>query len=79
MTQSPSQTPWLRSLLFFGLWAGVLSAQSLTPFEDHGDIGVTPQKGKVEAEGSTFRLTGGGDNIWGPADAFHFLWKQVNF
>jgi TolB protein len=63
--------------LILGLSAGLLAAQPLGPFEDHGDVGITPRKGNVEAAGGAFRITGGGANVWGTVDAFHFLWKQM--
>jgi TolB protein len=57
--------------------AALLAAESLGPFEAHGDIGDTPQKGTAEFSGGEVRVTGGGANIWGAADAFHYVWKQV--
>jgi Tol biopolymer transport system component len=49
-------------------------------FESHADIGVTPKAGKVEHDPATseYRVTGGGANIWGPADAYHFAWKRIS-
>ena len=48
-------------------------------FESSGDVGETPAKGKVEFERTTgeYRVTGGGANIWGTADAFQFVWKKL--
>ena len=53
----------------------ICGAGSLGPFESNSDIGVT-QKGKVESEGT--RVTGGGADMWGKADAFHFVWKKMS-
>lgn len=49
-------------------------------FDSNGDVGDTPAKGKVEFDPSTaeYRVTGGGANIWGAADAFHFAWKRMS-
>ncbi len=70
--------------------AGLVAALSLLPatpaaakvgtFEDHGDIGVTPKAGSVEFDGGTrtYRVTGGGANMWAGTDAFHYVWKKVS-
>ena len=49
-------------------------------FEDHGDVGVNPRKGSVEfdAAASTYKITGGGANMWADVDAFHFVWKKIS-
>ncbi len=49
-------------------------------FESSTDIGVTPKPGAVEfdAAAGKYRVTGGGANIWGTADAFQFVWKRVS-
>src|SRR5689334_17175700 len=60
-----------------GCAAALMCAESVGPFEDHGDIGETPQKGQVEAAGGDLRITGGGANVWATADAFHFAWKKM--
>jgi TolB protein len=48
------------------------------PFEGKGDIGITPKNGAVTGSGSAFKLTGGGANVWGKADALFFTWKKIN-
>ena len=67
-------------ILAFCCVAAVCAAQNLGPFEGSGDVGVTPEKGKVEIDGATgeIRVTGGGANIWGVADAFQFAWKKMS-
>ncbi len=49
-------------------------------FEGHGDAGVTPRAGSVEFDATKgeYRITGGGANIWGTADAFHYGWKRLS-
>ena len=55
---------------------------------ESGDLGVfqgESEVGAVERPGATvfdqgraeYRVTGGGENIWGSADAFHYAWQQV--
>jgi TolB protein len=57
----------------------ICGADSLGPFESNTDVGVTPQKGKVEFDGAReYRVTGGGANIWAAADAFQFVWKKMS-
>jgi Tol biopolymer transport system component len=55
-------------------------AQGLGQFESSSDVGVTPEKGKVEFDAATgeYRVTGGGANIWAAADAFQFAWKKMS-
>jgi len=46
----------------------------------HSDIGKTPKKGSAAYDPPTgeYRVTGGGTNMWGATDAFHFVWKKVD-
>lgn len=48
-------------------------------FKGHGDIGAVLHPGSVEydATGKTYRVTASGENLWGTADAFHFVWIKV--
>ncbi len=55
--------------------AAVVCAQPLV-FDGSRDIGVTPKPGALET-GPPLRLTGGGANVWGNADAFFFAWKRI--
>jgi Tol biopolymer transport system component len=62
---------------------GVAAAQTSGAgnlFDSQGDIGVTPKAGTMEydAGAGEYRVTGGGANIWGTADAFHFAWKRLS-
>src|SRR5713226_2594302 len=49
-------------------------------FETHADVGKPAHPGAVEynAERKTYLLTGGGKNMWGTEDAFHFVWKRMS-
>jgi hypothetical protein len=55
-------------------------AAEVSLFDSSGDVGITPQKGKVEflPAAGEYRITGGGANIWGDADAFQFAWKKLS-
>src|SRR5258708_27560310 len=70
-------TSTLQTLALCSL-AAVSFAQGLGQFESSSDVGVTPQKGKAGYDAATgeYRVTGGGANIWGTADAFQFAWKR---
>src|SRR5204862_4281165 len=49
-------------------------------FPNHGDIGVCVHAGStvVGSNGRDFTLTGGGENMWARADAFHFAWMRMS-
>jgi len=49
-------------------------------FEGSGDIGTVLHKGSVEydAAAKSYRVTASGENIWGTADAFFFVWKKMS-
>jgi dipeptidyl aminopeptidase/acylaminoacyl peptidase len=49
-------------------------------FESHGDVGMVLQEGSAahDAANNSYQLTGSGENVWGTADAFHFVWKKVS-
>jgi Tol biopolymer transport system component len=75
----------MRSLPLALLFASIASipqanAQTLGAFTDQVDIGVNPMPGKAEfdAAAGSYSVTGGGANIWGAEDAFHFVWKRVS-
>ncbi|MEI7728730.1 MAG: hypothetical protein WCO56_04130 [Verrucomicrobiota bacterium] len=48
-------------------------------FTDHADIGncAKPGSASFNAAAGEYRITGGGANVWGTNDAFHFVWKQM--
>jgi TolB protein len=72
------------SQLFRGLSAAcvfaAMAAAQTGLFESSGDVGATPAKGKAEFDQASgeYRVTGGGENIWGKADAFQYVWKRVS-
>jgi TolB protein len=49
-------------------------------FTNQGSVGQTPLGGIAHydpAKGE-YRITGGGANVWGTADAFYFVWKKAS-
>ncbi len=68
------------ALLLSTVWTapGQVAGSGPGIFDGHSDIGETPRPGGVdfdEGKGE-YRVTGGGANIWGTTDAFHFVWKR---
>jgi hypothetical protein len=49
-------------------------------FEGQTDVGAPAQAGSAQFDKTqgTYEVTGGGANIWGAADAFHFVWKKIS-
>ena len=54
-------------------------AAELGLFENQGDTGNPAKTGSAEFDpgAGSYRVTGGGENMWFTNDAFHFVWKQV--
>lgn len=55
------------------------SSQPLGVFEGQADVGDNPRPGSAAYDTTTheYRITGGGANLWGTTDAFHFVWKRL--
>jgi len=70
-------------LLLLSCAAPLAAAQqhpnSIGLFEAHSDVGDNPRKGSASYDSATgeYRIAGGGANMWGPVDAFHFVWKRI--
>ncbi len=49
-------------------------------FESHGDVGINPRPGSTHYDpaAKTFRITGGGANMWAKADVFQYVWRRVS-
>ena len=49
-------------------------------FEGSGDIGAVLHKGSVEYDAAqkSYKVTGSGENVWGTADGFFFVWKKIS-
>jgi hypothetical protein len=71
--------------LFGAATALVLSIASATAapvgeFSDHRDIGKPRHAGTTtyDAATSSYRITGGGQNMWAARDDFHYAWKRMS-
>jgi hypothetical protein len=73
--------PMIFSLLG-DIWGPLPSARraAVGIFQDHGDIGAIDHAGsaRYDAASRTYRVSGGGENMWATNDAFHFVWKKVS-
>jgi hypothetical protein len=77
---------WTPSAAFLGLAilacaaTGFAGDGTLGLFEAHGDVGAVGKQGSVvhDAKGRTYTVTGGGENMWFAADAFHFVWREAS-
>ena len=49
-------------------------------FTNSDDIGAPPLKGAAEFDASTgqYKITGSGTDIWGKADQFHYVWREMS-
>jgi hypothetical protein len=52
--------------------------KNLGIFVSESSVGQTPPgvKAEYDATKGEYRITGGGANVWGTADAFYFVWKK---
>lgn len=55
------------------------TAGDLGIFEGASDVGTPSHKGSVvyDAARKEYRVTGGGNNMWGARDDFFFVWRKV--
>ncbi len=54
------------------------AAPAVGLFERSADVGAVkrPGRAKFDAAKGTYAVTGGGENMWRAADAFHYAWKS---
>ncbi len=74
--------PDVRGLLLICLLAASAFAQAgkFGSFTNSDDVGAPPLKGAAEFDASTgqYKITGSGADIWGKADQFHYLWREMS-
>ena len=56
-----------------------ISSADLGEFERSADVGQVSLPGSARFDSATgqYHITGGGANMWGTEDAFHFAWRRV--
>jgi TolB protein len=72
----------MRELLLICLLGTSALAQTsrLGAFTNSDDVGNPPIKGSAEYDAATgqYRITGSGTDIWGKADQFHYVWREMS-
>jgi TolB protein len=72
----------MRGLLLAILLAVSAAAESgkFGSFTNSDDVGAPALKGAVEFDSSTgqYKITGSGSDIWGKADQFHYVWREMS-
>ncbi|MBK5296894.1 MAG: hypothetical protein JJE40_07040 [Vicinamibacteria bacterium] len=72
----------MRELLLLGLLAVSAFVQTGTfgAFTNSDDVGAPPLKGSAQFDAATgqYRITGSGADIWGKADQFHYVWREMS-
>jgi hypothetical protein len=53
--------------------------EDLGSFDQEGDVGAPQKAGSVTLDSArgSYTVLGGGENMWGGVDAFHFVWRQL--
>jgi TolB protein len=72
----------MRELVCICLFAVSAFAQTgkFGSFTNSDDVGAPPLKGGAEFDESTgqYKITGSGTDIWGKADQFHYVWREMS-
>jgi TolB protein len=72
--------PAASTLLCVAAAIALPQTKNLGIFTDEGSVGQTPPgcKASYDPVRGEYRITGGGDNIWGSVDTFYFVWKKAS-
>ena len=72
----------MRTLLVVCFLAASALAQTgkFGSFTNSDDVGAPPLKGAAEFDASSgdYKITGSGSDIWGKADQFHYVWREMS-
>ncbi|MCL5744418.1 MAG: hypothetical protein M1541_10915 [Acidobacteria bacterium] len=70
----------MRVLLSIALACAAFGQARVPQFEGASDVGNPAHKGSVTFDAATkeYRVTGGGNNIWGAKDDFFFVWRKIS-
>jgi TolB protein len=68
------------SVFLFCIQPPLMAAEAVGIFEGHTDVGGPRRAGAAEFDLAqhTYRVTGGGKNMWFTNDALHFVWKKIS-
>ncbi|HEY3971724.1 MAG TPA: hypothetical protein VGM18_01905 [Candidatus Sulfotelmatobacter sp.] len=66
--------------LIVGAGMSLAQTSALGIFTNQSSVGQTPAGSTAHYDAATgeYRITGGGANVWGTADAFYFVWKKAS-
>jgi len=64
----------------FASFSLLLVAAAIGSFQNQSDVGtdLLPGSAAYDSVKGEYRVTGGGENMWGNQDAFHFVWRQIS-
>src|SRR5437763_6406446 len=67
-------------LAFLLAAAAFAQAGEFGAFTGSDDVGAPPLKGSAEFDAATgqYKITGSGTDIWGKADQFHYIWREMS-
>jgi hypothetical protein len=72
----------MRDLWIVVLLSASAAAQSgsIGAFTNSDDVGAPALKGSSEFDAGSgqYKITGSGSDIWGKADQFHYLWREMS-
>ena len=72
----------MRALLLLCLMTAPALAQTgkFGAFTGSDDVGAPPLEGSAAVDAATghYRITGTGSDIWGKADQFHYVWREIS-
>ena len=61
-------------------FTALAESEKLGSFTGSDDVGAPPLKGSAEFDSGTgqYKITGSGADIWGTADQFHYVWREMS-
>ena len=70
----------LSLVMVLGVAVALAQRNELGVFTNEGSVGQTPpgSQARYDASKGEYRVTGGGENMWGVSDAFYFVWKRAS-
>jgi len=77
----PPAEAWYKDIQIMTIGStGAESVSSLGMFQKSADVGKLSHEGSAayDAGVQTYAVTGGGANIWGSEDAFHYVWRELS-
>jgi endoglucanase len=74
------QVDLAQALLGEDILLAPIESTDLGVFSGEAEVGAVQKTGATvfDAGRGEYRVTGGGENIWGPRDAFHYAWQRID-